>query len=403
MMAMMRFAETQGDDFCIQWLPDNKSFIIRDADTFTKKVVPKYFKPTKFSSFTRKLYRWGFRQINRGIGQDDPIIFGNEYFQKDNPELMAKMKSTTAAATRKAEEMAQHTAGVIPVFSVKRTADDMLGSIEFQQQILLSQLLQKKGRFSDQQQQQQMQQPSQGMMNQSDPLFAMAQAQQKRDLLKQQELLMAQQGPNNMFNDQQDLFAQAMAQQQQQQRQNMPQTNNQELPSNSLYAQALAKKSLLNDQDLDLSMLQQSQQPQNDMGGNQALSLQNMMRPSFVGGGNPMMMNSFNNCSNNNSMTNRSNPVNVMQSPQGVAMNGKNLGAMMGQGSNNATDSSLLGQCLPNTGTKGNNGMPNALGSNRTDMMGGPPALPPSLTGYSGAASCTSDIVNAAIEALRYG
>lgn len=50
------------------------------------------------------MYRWGFRQVNRGIGPDDPIIFGNEYFQRDNAELMTKMRSTTAASTRKQEE-----------------------------------------------------------------------------------------------------------------------------------------------------------------------------------------------------------------------------------------------------------------------------------------------------------
>jgi hypothetical protein len=50
------------------------------------------------------VYRWGFRQVNRGIGPDDPIIFGNEYFQRDDAELMAKMRSTTAASTRKQEE-----------------------------------------------------------------------------------------------------------------------------------------------------------------------------------------------------------------------------------------------------------------------------------------------------------
>jgi HSF-type DNA-binding len=90
------------DTFCVAWLPDGKSFVIRNTDEFTRTVLPHYFKATKFSSYTRKLYRWGFRQVNRGIGPDDPIIFGNEYFQRDNAELMTKMRSITAAGTRKA-------------------------------------------------------------------------------------------------------------------------------------------------------------------------------------------------------------------------------------------------------------------------------------------------------------
>ena len=103
-MNLMKFAEKEDPKtFCVAWLEDGKSFVIRNPDEFTRKVLPKYFKATKFSSFTRKLYRWGFRQVNRGIGPDDPIIFGNEFFQRDNLELMAKMRSITAASTRKQE------------------------------------------------------------------------------------------------------------------------------------------------------------------------------------------------------------------------------------------------------------------------------------------------------------
>lgn len=97
----MKYADTKGKDFCVTWLPDGKSFVIKNPDEFTRHVVPKYFKATKFSSFTRKLYRWGFRQINRGIGPDDPIIFGNEHFDRDNEHLISKMRSITAAACRK--------------------------------------------------------------------------------------------------------------------------------------------------------------------------------------------------------------------------------------------------------------------------------------------------------------
>jgi len=104
-MNMMKFVDEQDhEEFCVAWLPDGKSFVIRNSDEFTKIVVPKFFKPTKFSSFTRKLYRWGFRQVNRGIGPDDPIIFGNDHFQRDNLDLMIQMRSVTAATIRKQEE-----------------------------------------------------------------------------------------------------------------------------------------------------------------------------------------------------------------------------------------------------------------------------------------------------------
>lgn len=142
LMAMMRYAEKQGDGFCVRWLEGGTSFIIDDPDAFTKNVVPHYFKPTKFSSFTRKLYRWGFRQLNRGMGQDDPVIFGNDYFQRNKPELMVHMRSTTAAASRKAEEITQLNSSPRAVAGVKRPAE--VGQIELHQQLLLSQLLSKK-------------------------------------------------------------------------------------------------------------------------------------------------------------------------------------------------------------------------------------------------------------------
>jgi hypothetical protein len=116
-MNLMRYANEQGKGFCVEWLGDGRSFVINDPEKFTRNVVPKFFKQTKFSSFTRKLYRWGFRQVNRGIGPDDPIIFGNEFFQRDNAEIMAKMRSITAATSRKQD---QHQ---MPSYAMKRPFD----------------------------------------------------------------------------------------------------------------------------------------------------------------------------------------------------------------------------------------------------------------------------------------
>lgn len=105
-MNLMRYVEKlgAGDDFCVAWCDGGKSFVINHPDEFTRKVVPLFFKATKFSSFTRKLYRWQFRQINRGIGPDDPIIFGNEFFQRDKEELIAKMRSVTASGAGKHDQ-----------------------------------------------------------------------------------------------------------------------------------------------------------------------------------------------------------------------------------------------------------------------------------------------------------
>jgi hypothetical protein len=162
-MKMMHYAEKRGEDFCVTWCNDGKSFIIRNCDEFTRDVVPKFFKPTKFSSFTRKLYRWGFRQINRGLGPNDPVIFGCAYFQRNAPELMAHMRSITASAARKESLVfdpfsAAHSLQQPEEYSgSKRTLDSAFQddtSSTLQKRLLLSKLLQQQTLMQQQSQQQ---------------------------------------------------------------------------------------------------------------------------------------------------------------------------------------------------------------------------------------------------------
>ena len=148
-MKLMRYAEKQGDDFCVAWSEDGKSFIVNVPDTFVREVIPKFFKPTKFSSFTRKLYRWGFRQVNRGIGPDDPIIFGNEYFQRDSPDLMAKMRSVTAATNRKMDQQFQHY-NPVPGYNMKRPFDGPMDDGSHKRMFFDQMLQQKSSNFMPQ-------------------------------------------------------------------------------------------------------------------------------------------------------------------------------------------------------------------------------------------------------------
>ena len=95
----MTYAEAQcatNPNFCVAWDHGGAAFVVHDADAFTKDVIPRFFKATKFASFTRKLYRWGFRQTNRGsVNPVDPMIFSNDNFHRDHKYLMANMRSTT--------------------------------------------------------------------------------------------------------------------------------------------------------------------------------------------------------------------------------------------------------------------------------------------------------------------
>ena len=46
------------ETYCITWLPQGNAFLVRDPTECTNSVIPMFFKAAKFSSFTRKLYRY---------------------------------------------------------------------------------------------------------------------------------------------------------------------------------------------------------------------------------------------------------------------------------------------------------------------------------------------------------
>ena len=63
---LMDILASEEDSDTIAWLPHGRSFIIYKKKKFAAQVLPKYFKATKFTSFTRKLNRWGFTRVTRG-------------------------------------------------------------------------------------------------------------------------------------------------------------------------------------------------------------------------------------------------------------------------------------------------------------------------------------------------
>ena len=102
------------DSGCIAWLPHGKSFIITDIVRLTLDVLPLFFSnknstetkaaragadnngrkvkaiaEQKFKSFTRKLYRWGFRQVTRG---PDTGSYSHPLFKRNQRELCLQMK-----------------------------------------------------------------------------------------------------------------------------------------------------------------------------------------------------------------------------------------------------------------------------------------------------------------------
>jgi hypothetical protein len=74
----------------IRWSRNGTSFQIIDPMKLCETVLPLYFpgEKVKYPSFTRKLNRWGFRQISRG---PDGGAFFHEWFLRDKPEICKDM------------------------------------------------------------------------------------------------------------------------------------------------------------------------------------------------------------------------------------------------------------------------------------------------------------------------
>lgn len=73
----------------IDWMPHGRAFIVKKPKLFTTNVLPRFFKQTKFLSFTRQLNLWGFKRITRGV---DAGAYYHELFLRGRPYLAMRMR-----------------------------------------------------------------------------------------------------------------------------------------------------------------------------------------------------------------------------------------------------------------------------------------------------------------------
>mmetsp|Transcript_5396 Transcript_5396/g.7161 ORF Transcript_5396/g.7161 Transcript_5396/m.7161 type:complete len:280 (-) Transcript_5396:86-925(-) len=88
----------------IVWLPHGKAFAIISPRDFVSQVLPNYFKKAKYSSFTRKLHRWGFQRTQRG---EEAGSYYHKLFQRDDEALCMKM--SMKVTSRKSKESLKST------------------------------------------------------------------------------------------------------------------------------------------------------------------------------------------------------------------------------------------------------------------------------------------------------
>lgn len=63
---MLDDVEKTGNDHIVSWLPHGKAFRVHKPKAFVQKIVPQYFKQSKYKSFQRQLYIYGFVRTPRG-------------------------------------------------------------------------------------------------------------------------------------------------------------------------------------------------------------------------------------------------------------------------------------------------------------------------------------------------
>lgn len=89
---LMKVLSTKEFSDIITWTPSGKSFTIVQPKAFVSEILPEHFKSAKYSSFTRKLHRWGFMRHYRG---EESGAFYHKDFQKDRLDLVEQMTCKT--------------------------------------------------------------------------------------------------------------------------------------------------------------------------------------------------------------------------------------------------------------------------------------------------------------------
>ena len=95
----------------VSWNDNGTSFIIKNSESFSKFVLPKYFKHNKFQSFVRQLNLYGFRKvtpINHGlVNQQGTEEFRHPFFLKDRSDLLPLIKRKVTSTNKYSDVISQ--------------------------------------------------------------------------------------------------------------------------------------------------------------------------------------------------------------------------------------------------------------------------------------------------------
>ena len=80
----------------VDWGEKGESFVVKDRDSFSRIVLPRYFKHNRFSSFRRQLNLYGFRKVTNVneslLPDDEKDEFRHMFFVKNKLNLLHLIK-----------------------------------------------------------------------------------------------------------------------------------------------------------------------------------------------------------------------------------------------------------------------------------------------------------------------
>ena len=96
----MSILDTNEHSDIISWLPHGRGFIIRDKRRLADEVLPKYFKESKYTSFTRRLNRWNFTIQTHGHKE---ASYFHPMFIRGDPQRSLEMHPTPQSSNKARE------------------------------------------------------------------------------------------------------------------------------------------------------------------------------------------------------------------------------------------------------------------------------------------------------------
>jgi hypothetical protein len=87
---MLKDVEESGELCIVSFLPHGRAFTVLDEDRFLNEILPKYFKLSRWHSFTRQLGLYGFRRVSTA-GSCGSAYY-HELFLRGHKRLCLRMK-----------------------------------------------------------------------------------------------------------------------------------------------------------------------------------------------------------------------------------------------------------------------------------------------------------------------